>query len=164
MSFEIRSLSDVLGVEVLGLDLSLPLSDEDFERVRRTVDLHSVVVFRDQARLGPEMHIAFSRRFGPLEIHIQERFHFRGHPEILIVSNVFENGEPIGLVDAGHYWHSDLSYMAEPSLGSLLHAQEIPERGGDTIFVNMHAVYDAIPAPLKARIATLQAEHRLRTY
>ena len=159
MSFEIRPLSEVLGVEVLGLDLSRPLSDADFERVRRTVDLHSVVVFRDQERLTPRMHIAFSRRFGPLEIHVQERFHLRGHPEILIVSNVFENGQPIGLVDAGHYWHSDLSYMAEPSLGSLLHAKEVPEEGGDTIFVNMHRVYEAVPAVLKARIGTFQAEH-----
>jgi taurine dioxygenase len=159
MSFDIRPLSPVLGAEVVGLDLSDTLEDADFARVRRAFDEHSVLVFRDQQRLAPEQQIAFSRRFGPLEIHVQERFLLRGHPEILVVSNVFENGQPIGLVDAGHYWHSDLSYMAEPSLGSMLHAQELPAEGGDTLFLGMHAAYDALDAAMKARIAPLDAEH-----
>ncbi len=159
MSFDVRPLSPVLGAEVIGLDLSAPLRDAEFARIRTAFETHSVLVFRQQDRLSPEDHIAFSRRFGPLEIHVQERFLLAGHPEILIVSNVLENGQPIGLVDAGRYWHSDLSYMAEPSLGSLLHAKEVPAEGGDTLFVNMHAAYDALDEPVKARIAPLQAEH-----
>jgi taurine dioxygenase len=159
MTFEIRPLSSVLGAEVLDLDLSQPLGEADFARVRGAFDEHSVLVFRDQRRLAPAEHIAFSRRFGPLEVHVQERFLLRGHREILIVSNVFENGEPIGLVDAGHYWHSDLSYLAEPSLGSMLHAQELPAEGGDTLFVSMPAAYDALDGAMKARIASLAAEH-----
>jgi taurine dioxygenase len=159
MTFEIRPLSPVLAAEIVGLDLSRAPDDKDFARIRRAVDEHSVLVFRDQERLTPEQHIAFSRRFGPLEIHVQERFLLRGHREILIVSNVFENGEPIGLVDAGHYWHSDLSYLAEPSLGSMLHAQELPAQGGDTLFVSMHAAYEALDPATKAHIAALDAEH-----
>jgi taurine dioxygenase len=159
MSFEIRPLSPVLAAEVVGLDLSRAPDDKDFATVRRAFDEHSVLVFRDQDRMTPEDHIAFSRRFGPLEVHVQERFLLRGHREILIVSNVFENGEPIGLVDAGHYWHSDLSYLAEPSLGSMLHAQELPAEGGDTLFVSMPAAYDALDGAMKARIASLAAEH-----
>ncbi|HKW54224.1 MAG TPA: TauD/TfdA family dioxygenase [Stellaceae bacterium] len=159
MSFEIRPLSPIVAAEIVGLDLSRTLDDADFATVRRAFDEHSVLVFRDQDRLTPEQHIAFSRRFGPLEVHVQARFLLRGHPEILIVSNVFENGQPIGLVDAGHYWHSDLSYLAEPSLGSMLHAQELPAEGGDTLFVGMHAAYDALDDATKARIAPLEAEH-----
>jgi taurine dioxygenase len=159
MSFEIRRLSPVLAAEIVGLDLSRPLDDKDFARIRSAFDEHSVLVFREQDRLTPEDHIAFSRRFGPLEIHVQERFLLRGHREILIVSNVFENGQPIGLVDAGHYWHSDLSYLAEPSLGSMLHAQELPAEGGDTLFASMHAAYDALDEEAKARIDSLDAEH-----
>ena len=159
MSFEIRRLSPVLAAEIVGLDLSRSLNDSDFATIRSAFDEHSVLVFRDQRRLMPEQHIAFSRRFGPLEVHVQERFLLPGHREILIVSNVFENGQPIGLVDAGHYWHSDLSYLAEPSLGSMLHAQELPAEGGDTLFVSMHAAYDALDGAMKARIATLEAEH-----
>jgi taurine dioxygenase len=159
MDFEIRPLSPILAAEVVGLDLSRRLDDADFATVRRAFDEHSVLVFRDQHRLAPEDHIDFSRRFGPLEIHVQERFLLRGHREILIVSNVFENGQPIGLVDAGHYWHSDLSYLAEPSLGSMLHAKELPAEGGDTLFVSMHAAYDGLDGATKARIASLEAEH-----
>ena len=66
------------------------------------------------------------------------QFQLPGHPEILIISNIKENGEPIGLGDAGHFWHSDLSYVEVPSLGSMLHAQELPAEGGDTLFANMH--------------------------
>lgn len=159
MSFSIAPLSDVLGAEITGLDLSAPLSEDEFIRLRSALDASSLLVVRDQDQLTPEQHIAFSRRFGPLEHHVQKRFHLSGYPEILIVSNVFKDGQPIGLVDAGHYWHSDLSYMAEPSLGSLLHAQVLPAEGGDTLFISMHAAYDALDESLKKRLAGLDAEH-----
>lgn len=158
-SFEIRDLPEILGAEILNLDLSQPLDDADFARIRRRLADRAVLVFRDQEALTPEQQIAFSRRFGPLEIHVQHHFHLAGHPEILIVSNVIENGKPLGLVDAGKYWHSDLSYMALPSLGSLLHSKEWPAEGGDTLFVNMVAAYEALPDDLKARIDGLSAEH-----
>jgi len=76
-----------LGAEVIGLDLSRPLADEDFKRIHRAHLDHHVVVFRDQ-RITPEQHISFSRRFGPLQIHVLHQFQLTGHPEILIVSNI----------------------------------------------------------------------------
>jgi taurine dioxygenase len=158
-SFEIRDLPEILGAEILNLDLAQPLDDADFARIRRSLADRAVLVFRDQEKLTPEQQIAFSRRFGPLEIHVQHHFHLAGHPEILIVSNVIEDGKPLGLVDAGKYWHSDLSYMALPSLGSLLHSKEWPAEGGDTLFVNMVAAYEALPDDLKAKIDGLSAEH-----
>lgn len=158
-SFEIRDLPEILGAEILGLDLSQPPSDADFARIRRALATRQVVIFRDQEALTPDQQIAFSRRFGPLEIHVQHHFHLGGHPEILIVSNVLEDGKPIGLVDAGKYWHSDLSYLALPSLGSLLHSKEWPAQGGDTLFVNMVAAYEALPEDVKTKIDGLQAEH-----
>ncbi|KRC30331.1 TauD/TfdA family dioxygenase [Acidovorax sp. Root219] len=148
-----------LGAEVLGLDLSRPLGHEDFARIHRAHLDHHVLVFRDQ-RITPQQHVEFSRRFGPLQIHVLKNFQLVGHPEILIVSNIKDAaGQPIGLGDAGHYWHSDLSYKDKPSLGSLLHAQELPGEGGDTLFADQHAAYDALPETLKARIAPLKAEH-----
>ncbi len=158
--FGIRPLPGApLGAEVLGLDLSRPLSDADFARLHRAHLEHHVVVFRDQ-RITPAQHIAFSRRFGPLQIHVLRNFQLADHPEVLIVSNIKdEAGQPIGLGDAGHYWHSDLSYKERPSLGSLLHAQELPGEGGDTLFADQHAAYDALPEALKRAIAPLQAEH-----
>ena len=118
-----------LGAEVLGLDLSRPVSDETFRRIHRAHLDHHVLVFRD-LRITPQQQIEFSRRFGPLQIHVLHQFQLPGHPEILVVSNVVEDGKPLGLGDAGHYWHSDLSYKDKPSLGSMLHAQELPAEGG----------------------------------
>ena len=155
---EIRPLDAPLGAEVLGLDLSRPLADDDFARIHRAHLDHHVLVFRD-LRITPQQQVDFSRRFGPLQIHVLRQFQLRGHPEILVVSNIKENGQPIGLGDAGHYWHSDLSYNELPSLGSMLHAQELPSEGGDTLFANQHLAWERLPAALKNTVAGLKAEH-----
>ncbi|MEF7617063.1 TauD/TfdA family dioxygenase [Aquincola sp. MAHUQ-54] len=155
---EIRPLAGPLGAEVFGLDLSRPLADDDFARIHRAHLDHHVLVFRD-LRITPGEQVAFSRRFGPLQIHVLRQFQLPGHPEILVVSNIKENGQPIGLGDAGHFWHSDLSYKALPSLGSMLHAQELPGEGGDTLFANQHLAWDRLPAELKKTVAGLKAEH-----
>ena len=157
--FNIRPFGAPLGAEVLGLDLSQPLSDAGFARLHRAHLDHHVLVFRDQ-RITPAQQIAFSRRFGPLQIHVLRQFQLADYPEILVVSNIRdETGKPIGLGDAGSYWHSDLSYKETPSLGSMLHAQELPSEGGDTLFANQHQAYDELPEALKTTIQDLRAEH-----
>jgi taurine dioxygenase len=155
---QIRPLPGSFAAEVLGLDLNLPLAGEDFRRIHRAHLDHHVLVFRDQ-HITPEQQIAFSRRFGELQIHVLHQFHLKGHPEILIVSNILEDGQPVGLGDAGHFWHSDLSYVEKPSLGSMLLAQELPSVGGDTLFANQHAAWEALPPALQARVRHLRAEH-----
>lgn len=157
--FHFRRLGAALGAEIVDLDLSGPINDETFAAVRRAfVESDGLLVFRNQ-RITPEQHIAFSKRFGPLMIHVLHKFLLPGHPEILQISNIVENGEPIGLGDAGRIWHSDLSYTPEPSLGSLLYALEIPSEGGDTSFANMSDAYDALPAEIKGRIDGKLAVH-----
>ena len=147
-----------LGAEVIGLDLSLPLADDDVRRLHRAHLDHHVLVFRDQ-RITPTQQVEFSRRFGELQIHVLRQFQLPRNPEVLIISNIRENGAPIGLGDAGHLWHSDLSYKETPSLGSMLHAQELPAEGGDTLFANQHTAYESLPIALKRDIEGLQAEH-----
>jgi taurine dioxygenase len=156
--FEVRPFAAPVGAEIVGLDIARPINAEDFARIHRAHLDHHVVVFRDQ-QITPAEHIEFSRRFGPLEIHVLHQFQLKNHPEILIVSNIKENGEPIGLGDAGVYWHSDISYKPKPSLGSLLHAQELPSEGGDTLFADQHLAWEALPADLQQRILPLKAEH-----
>ena len=156
--FEIRPFDAPLGAEIRGLDLNLPVSDPELARIRSAMVQHGVVVFRDQ-RITPEQHIDFSRRFGPLQVHVLNRFHLAGHPEILIVSNVVEDGKPIGLVDAGADWHSDLSYMPRPSLGALLHSQELPAEQGDTLYANTAAAWDSLPGALKTLLEGKRAVH-----
>ncbi|WP_050479345.1 TauD/TfdA dioxygenase family protein [Herbaspirillum rhizosphaerae] len=155
--FSILPFDGPLGAEITGLDINLT-SDRDIAELRAALVKHSVIVLRDQ-RITPEEHVAFSRRFGPLQVHVLNRFHLKHHPEIMIVSNVVENGQPIGLVDAGADWHSDLSYMPRPSLGSLLHAQELPPEQGDTQFANMFHAYDSLPAEVKKTIEGRRAVH-----
>lgn len=157
-TFEIRPFDAAVGAEVIGLDLTQPVGDADFRRIHRAHLDHHVLVFRDQ-HITPAQQVDFSRRFGPLQIHVLHQFALPDHPEVLIVSNIRENGQPIGLGDAGHFWHSDISYVDKPSLGSFLHAQELPAEGGDTLFANQHSAYDALPAELRKAIAPLRAEH-----
>lgn len=157
--FHIRMLDAPLGAEVIGLDLSRPVSDEDFARLHRAHLERHVLVFRDQ-RITPAQQVAFSRRWGLLETHVLSQFLLPDQPELLVVSNIRDaEGKPIGLGDAGHYWHSDLSYKEQPSLGSMLHAIELPVRGGDTLFANQHLAWDTLPEALKHAVQGLQAEH-----
>ena len=156
---EIRPLRAPLGAEVLGLDLSQPLDADTFARIHRAHLAHHVLVFRDQHHLTPAQQVAFSARFGPLQRHVLKQFALAEQPEILVVSNIIENGQPIGLGDAGHFWHSDLSYKDKPSLGSLLLAQELPAEGGDTLFANQHRAWEALPKVMRNRVHSLRAEH-----
>ncbi len=156
--FAIRTLSPALGAEVVGVDLGQPLTDEDFRTLHRAHLRHHVLVFRDQ-HISPAQHVAFSARFGPLQRHVLHQFALPAHPDVLIVSNIVENGKPIGLGDAGVFWHSDLSYKERPSLGSFLHAQELPESGGDTLFANQHLALDMLPVHLAGAVANARAEH-----
>jgi taurine dioxygenase len=156
--FTIQPFDGPLGAAVLGLDLSLPLGDADFARLHRAHLDHHVLVFRDQ-HITPGQQVAFSRRFGPLQIHVLRQFQLPSDPEVLVVSNIREDGRPIGLGDAGHFWHSDLSYKDRPSLGSMLHAQELPEAGGDTLFANQHTAWERLPGYLKRAAEHARAEH-----
>ncbi len=159
MAFEIRPLTEGFGVEVVGLDLARPIDEATFAALRRAWFERAVIVFRDQA-LPPDAQAAFSRRFGELQIHVLTQFQLPGHPEVLLLSNEKRpDGTPVGFEDAGRYWHSDLSYDAQPSLGTMLYAVEIPPEGGDTLFVDMYRAYDALPAATKARIGGRCAFH-----
>ncbi|MFV9474101.1 TauD/TfdA dioxygenase family protein [Advenella sp. RU8] len=156
-SFKINSLP-VLGAEIVNIDLGRVLNENDFLRIKQALLSHHVLVFRDQD-ITPEQHIEFSRLFGPLQIHVLKQFQLPGYPEVLTISNIKENDKPIGLGDAGAFWHSDLSYKEIPSLGSLLYARQLPAEGGDTHFADMHLAWQTLPLHLKKAIEGKQAEH-----
>ena len=161
---DIKPFELALGAEIIGLDLSNALDDSVFEEVERAFNTYSLLLFRRQA-LTPGSQVAFSRRFGKLEHHVFSDWCLDGHPEILIVSNIQKDGEPIGVYNAGRYWHTDLSYMQAPSRGSLLFAIEVPHDGkralGDTYFASAIAAYDALPQSLKDKIEPLKARFSL---
>jgi taurine dioxygenase len=156
-------LSPVIGVEVRGVDLRREIDAPTFAEIRGLLNRHSLLLFRDQA-IDDQQHIAFSRRFGELMIHVLKQYLTTPYPEIYVLSNVVEQGKPIGAHKEGWNWHSDLSYMAEPSLGSALYGLEVPPEGGDTRFASLHAAYDALPAAMQARIRGLKAVHSYQGY
>lgn len=154
----IRPISRACGAEVAGIDLSRPLEAEIVQRLHRALGEHGILLFRD-ADLTPAQHVAFSRQFGPLETHVVGEFNLPEHPEVFVVSNVREEGKLKGAVYAGQYWHSDLSYMKKPSLGSLLLCREMPETGGDTMWANMVLAYDTLSEVMKMFLSGLKAIH-----
>ena len=148
----IRKAAGALGAEISGVDLSGPLSDETIAQIRAAFVEHQVIFFRDQD-LSPEAQLAFGRRFGPLNIHPYVAG-MPGHPEIM---EIFK--EPGDKVNFGGGWHSDMSFLETPAIGSILYAVEIPEWGGDTLFASQAAAYDALSPGLKATLETLNAVH-----
>jgi taurine dioxygenase len=150
-----------LGAEIRSVRLE-NLSDEEFRAIHRAWLDHLVILFRGQ-RLTDDELIAFSRRFGELDwAPVQEtgRRFVEGHPEIYVVSNVIENGVPIGSLGAGEaVWHTDMSYLKVPPKASMLYALEVPPAGGNTYFCNMYRAYESLPASLQSRIANLELKH-----
>jgi len=150
-----------LGAEIGGVDLRT-IDDRDFAAIHRAWLDHLVLLFRGQQLTDDDL-IAFSRRFGALDwAPVQEtgRRFVEGHPEIYAVSNVIENGEPIGSLGAGEaVWHTDMSYLEAPPKASMLYALEVPPAGGNTYFCNMYLVYELLPEALRQRIAGLTLKH-----
>src|SRR3984957_5132968 len=143
-----------LGAEIQGVDLRT-IDANDFANIYRAWLEHSVLLFRGQNLTDDEL-VAFSKRFGVLDwAPIQEsgRRFVEGHPEIYVVSNVMENGAPIGSLGAGEAtWHTDMSYLQDPPKASMLYALEFPPAGGNTYFNNMYKLYETLPEALKRRI------------
>jgi taurine dioxygenase len=157
----INPTGKALGAEIQRVDLR-SIGPADFDSVHKAWLDHLVLLFRGQ-RLTDEDFIAFSRRFGDLDwAPIQEtgRRFVDGHPEIYVVSNVIENGVPIGSLGAGEAaWHTDMSYLEDPPKASMLYSLEIPPGGGDTWFCNMYLAYESLPDVLKRRIQDLRIKH-----
>src|SRR5947209_14701521 len=142
------------GVEASGVDLSR--LDLDFEALRKAFFDHQLLVVRGQ-KLTARQFLDFARRLGKPEPHIIDQFHHPEHPDILILSNEKKNGEPIGLADAGTYFHTDYSYLDVPARATLLYSIQVPKVGGDTLFADQYSAYDDLPAAMKERIDGLTA-------
>jgi taurine dioxygenase len=150
-----------LGADIGGVDVRT-IGDADFAAIHEAWLDHLVLRFRGQHLTYQDL-IAFSRRFGALDwAPIQEtgRRFVEGLPEIYVVSNVIENGVPIGSLGAGEaVWHTDMSYLEDPPKASILYALEVPRGGSDTWFCSMYAAYEQLPAGLKQRVQGLQIKH-----
>lgn len=154
---EIRRLGRTMGAEVTRVDLN-HLGAPAFAQIRDAFHAHKVIAIRDQ-QLTPAGQTAFSRRFGALEDQLNAHYTIDGCPEVLVLSNDVRDGKPVGLIDGGDYWHSDSSHREYPSMATILFAVKNPLTGGDTEFADMVAAYEALPEPMKGRIAHLNGIH-----
>jgi taurine dioxygenase len=158
----IEPTGSVLGARVEDVDLARPLAPDAFRAILRALGEHGVLCFPRQA-MDADAFAAFGRQFGELEVNVANRFHEPGHPEMMILSNMKRNGQPIGAGDAGQGWHTDMSYSKDIALANILHCQRVPMRNGkplgETQFRNMHAAYDELPDALKDRLEGRTATH-----
>ncbi|MBY0409495.1 MAG: TauD/TfdA family dioxygenase [Burkholderiaceae bacterium] len=158
-------LGGVIGAQIEGIDLAAPLDTPTVGFLKEAWDRHLVLRFRGQSHLDLQAHIAFSRHFGLLDkrpIASKELNHsVQDLPEeITVISNVKVDDKPIGgLGDGESVWHADMTYNPTPPRAALLHAKEIPARGGDTQFLNLYAAYESLPEALKQTIADLDCIH-----
>ncbi len=156
----VRKMDAVLGAEIQGVDLSKPVDDATATEIDRLWLEHEVIFFRQQ-NLTPEDHIRVSEQLGPVEVHVRTDCCRPGYPKVFIVSNIVENGKPIGAGDAGTIWHSDGCCYDKPSRGSLLYARQVPVKDGvtlgDTMFSSMTQAYAALPPEMKRRLAGMNA-------
>lgn len=143
------------GAEVHGVDLATELDDATVREIRAAFNEHHVLVFRGQ-QLTPEAQMAFGQRFGDLDTH--PFVHATGeHAHVLDIIT-----EPDDVVNFGGGWHSDLTFLERPDLGSILYAVDVPDAGGDTLFADQHAAYDALSDTMKQMLDGLVAVHSAR--
>lgn len=159
---EVIPSGKILGATVAGLDLARPLNDADFSMVRNALGAHGVLRFPLQ-ELTAQQLVDFSARFGKLEINVANSYQEPGLPEVMILSNIVENGKPLGLSDAGQSWHTDMSYSKTIAFANVLYGIKIPRRDGRTLgnteFCSMHAAYDGLPDELKQRLDGMTVLH-----
>ena len=160
-NLKITPISKPLGAEIQNVNLA-NISDSEFEAIHQAWLDHCVILIRNQKLTDNDL-IAFSQRFGELDLApIQEtgRRFVEGYPEIYVISNVVEDGEPIGSLGAGEaVWHTDMSYLEEPPKASMVYALEIPPVGGSTYFCNMYRAFELLPDSLKTKIDGLKLKH-----
>jgi taurine dioxygenase len=151
-----------LGATVEGLDLSKKLPEETVEELIQALGAHSVLRFPQQDLTALQQR-DFAARFGELEVNVANMFQEPGLPEVMILSNMVEDGKPVGIADAGQDWHTDMSYSRTIAFANVLYGIKIPHRDGrplgNTEFCSMHAAYDGLPSDLKESLEGKTVRH-----
>ncbi len=157
-ALQTRSLSPALGAEIIGVDLSQPVSDSLFAKIQKCWHDNIVVLFRDQ-HLSETDQVRFAERFGQLALSHTRRY-TTANPAVMLISNIRENGKQIGaLPDGEMQFHSDQCYQEKPAMASMLYAIEVPNVGGDTLFANAYAAYETLSDDIKRRLDGRKAMH-----
>ena len=155
--FAVRPLAPRIGAEIIGLDLRQALDAGIFAALREAWYAHNILLFRGQS-LNEAEQVSFAENFGPLGKAVNKHDGYGAHPAAMYVSNIRKDGKLIGaLPDGEMMFHSDQCYTERPCAAAMLYAMEIPARGGNTLFANMYAAYEALPEAMKRRLDGLAA-------
>ena len=150
-AFACRPLAPALGAEIMGVDLSKPIDDHVFAQIRDAWHENLVILLRDQ-ELSEEDEVRFAEKFGPPAVIHTKQF-VRNHPAVMLISNIREDGKPIGaLPDGEMHFHTDQCHQERPAMASMLYAIEVPSAGGNTLFANGYKAYETLPDEIKRRI------------
>ncbi len=150
-ALQTRPLSPALGAEIIGVDLRQEMDEGVTAQVREIWHENLVILLRDQ-HLSEEDEVRFAERFGPPAVIHTKQF-MQKHPAVMLISNIREDGKPIGaLPDGEMHFHSDQCHQERPAMASMLYAIEVPSKGGNTLFANAYAAYETLPADIKRRI------------
>jgi taurine dioxygenase len=160
---KITPSGEILGATVEGIDLARGLPAAEIEEVLSSLGRHGVLRFPRQTLTGGQLR-DFSAQLGELEINVASApYQEPGVPEVMILSNIVENGRPIGLADAGQGWHTDMSYSRMIAFANVLYGIRIPRRDGRVLgatqFASMHAAYEGLPEQLKTRLEGMTVRH-----
>ena len=151
MALQTRLLGEGFAVEILDVDLA-DIDDATLAEVRDQWMAHKVAILRDQT-LSDDALVDFTERMGPLFVHVRDQFRSLERPEIMYISNVEEDGRPLGALGNGElHWHSDQTYTRQPVFGTMMYAIEVPSNGGDTWFGDLSAAYDAMSAEMQTAV------------
>ena len=154
-----RRLANAFGAEIMDLDLRERPDDATIASIRALWNEYGILLIRNQD-LSAQQLIDYSRRFGELDLHETVKpLRHAEVPELAVLSTIPVDGKPSPTEMVGRHWHSDLSYTTRPPLGSIFHAQILPEIGGDTLFASTAAAYDALSDTMKKVIEPLWAVH-----
>ena len=159
---DVHPLSPVMGAEVRRVNLSQPMSPQTLAAIQDAFHRHQLLVFPRQ-EIDEAQQIAFSRRFGELQVHVLDQYRHPRYPEIYVLSNVDKTGKTTGShPDKGTLvWHSDLSFQRRPALATILYGIEVPRQGGDTLYADMCSAFESLNENLKEKLASLRAVHDL---
>ena len=159
MSLSTCPLTPNFGLEIFDVDLRQP-TDDMIAEIDALWVKHPVLLVRNQL-LDEVQQIAFSKRFGEINIHVRTDIRSRSHPEVVMVSNLrLENGDNIGALASGEAkWHTDSCYKSKPDTGSLLYALEVPDDGGKTAWANLQLAYEVLPDATKTKLAGKRGQY-----
>ena len=154
----IKKLNRYFGGEISGLDVREIGLSIKIDAVRQALHKYQVLCFRNQSLTADDL-VKFTKEFGNLLPHVLQQFSLEENPNIYVLSNIVENGRPLGNKREGFGWHTDLTYMTRPPSYTILYGLEVPKEGGDTLYASLYSAWDTLEENVKNKLRGIETIH-----